>query len=112
AAINNLAQCGVLTVDPANAVRTVQMHASVQAAVRAYLPPQDLEQVVLAAAYALLQTWPEGEEPVASDQARADRALLEQALRDCAATLRANDGGLLWKPEAHPLLFRAGLSLE
>src|SRR5262249_57640652 len=40
------------------------------------------------------------------------QAQLEQALRDCAATLRASDGGLLWKPEAHPLLFRAGLSLE
>ena len=40
------------------------------------------------------------------------QAQLEQALRDCAATLRTYDGGLLWKPEAHPLLFRAGLSLE
>ena len=100
AAINNLAQAGLVTIDPASAVRTVQMHASVQAAVRAYLPPADLEQVVLAAADALLETWPEGE---GQD---------EQALRDCASALRASDGGMLWKPEAHPLLFRAGLSLE
>jgi len=102
AAINNLAQAGLVTIDPGSAVRTVQMHASVQAAVRAYLPAADLEQVVEAAADALLQTWPD---PV-------EQSDLEQALRDCAATLRASDGGLLWKPEAHPLLFRAGLSLE
>ena len=102
AAINNLAATGVVTIDPASAVRTVQMHASVQAAVRAWLPQPDLEQVVLAAADALLETWPEGD----------GGPQLDQALRDCTATLRANDGGMLWKTEAHPLLFRAGLSLE
>src|SRR5487761_646334 len=105
AAINNLAQVGLVTIDPASAVRTVRMHGSVQAAVRAWLPRADLEQVVLTAADALLQTWPEGD---ASPQ-------LDQALRDCAAELRATDTALqnmLWKPEAHPLLFRAGLSLE
>ena len=102
AAINNLAAVGLVTVDPASPVRTVQMHASVQAAVRSYLPPADLEQVALATADALLETWPEGE----------GGPQLDQALRDCATALRANDGGVLWKTEAHPLLFRAGLSLE
>jgi tetratricopeptide (TPR) repeat protein len=102
AAINNLAAVGLVTIDPASAVRTVQMHASVQAAVRAWLPQTDLEQVVLAAADALLETWPEGD----------SGPTLEAALRDCTAALRANDGGMLWKTEAHPLLFRAGLSLE
>jgi tetratricopeptide (TPR) repeat protein len=102
AAINNLAAAGLVTIDPASAVRTVQMHASVQAAVRAWLPQTDLEQVVLVAADALLETWPEGD----------GGPQLDQALRDCTAALRANDGGMLWKPEAHPLLFRAGLSLE
>jgi tetratricopeptide (TPR) repeat protein len=116
AAINNLAQAGLVTIDPVSPVRTVQMHASVQAAVRAYLPAADLEQVVLAAADALLETWPDGDGDSAGTGAVAQspfqQAQLEQALRDCAATLRASDGGLLWKPEAHPLLFRAGLSLE
>jgi tetratricopeptide (TPR) repeat protein len=102
AAINNLAGAGLVTIDPASPVRTVQMHASVQTAVHAWLPETDLEQVVLAAADALLETWPEAE----------GGPQLEQALRDCTATLRAHDGGMLWKPEAHPLLFRAGLSLE
>ena len=102
AAINNLAAAGLVTIDPASPVRTVQMHASVQAAVQAWLPQADLEQVVLSAADALLETWPEGE----------GGPQLDQALRDCAATLRAHDGGMLWKTEAHPLLFRVGLSLE
>jgi tetratricopeptide (TPR) repeat protein len=110
AAINNLAQAGLVTIDPVSPVRTVQMHASVQAAVRAYLPAADLEQVVLAAADALLETWPDGDVPPGAGQ--LDQPQLEQALRDCAATLRSTDGGLLWKPEAHPLLFRAGMSLE
>jgi tetratricopeptide (TPR) repeat protein len=101
-AINNLAAVGLVTIDPVSPVRTVQMHGSVQAAVRAWLPQADLEQVVLAAADALLETWPEGE----------GGPHLDQALRDCTAALRANDGGVLWKTEAHPLLFRAGLSLE
>src|ERR1700749_1601127 len=108
AAINNLAQAGLITIDPVSPVRTVQMHASTQAAVRAYLPTADLEQVVLAAADALLETWPDGD----AAEGQGPQAQLEQALRDCAATLRTSDGGLLWKPEAHPLLFRAGLSLE
>jgi tetratricopeptide (TPR) repeat protein len=107
AAINNLAQAGLVTIDPGSVVRTVQMHASVQAAVRAYLPAADVEQAVLAAADALLQTWPDG-----AGGPDLQQLELEQALRDCAATLRASDDALLWKPEAHPLLFRAGLSLE
>jgi len=114
AAINNLAQAGLITIDPASPARTVQMHASVQAAVRAYLPPADLEQAVLAAADALLETWPDNEPGPGGllEQARFEQAQLEQALRGCAAALRASDGAMLWKPEAHPLLFRAGLSLE
>ncbi len=115
AAINNLAQAGLITIDPASPVRTVQLHASVQAAVRVYLPPADLEQVVLAAADALLEIWPDDDEPAAGGllvQAPHEQAQLEQALRDCAAALRSTDGAMLWKPEAHPLLFRAGLSLE
>jgi tetratricopeptide (TPR) repeat protein len=102
AAINNLAASGLVTIDPVSPVRTVQMHRSVQAAVRAWLPQADHEQVTAAAADAVLETWPETD----------GGPLLEQALRDCTAALRANDGGMLWKTEAHPVLFRAGLSLE
>jgi len=146
AAISNLAQAGLVTLDQASGVRTVQTHASVQAAVRTYLPQADLQQGVLAAADALLQAWPD-DDPGASGGVSASgrqagqgqpgrsqpgpnqpgphqpslnqpsrdqpgRDELEQAMRDCAAVLRAADDGALWQPAAHPLLFRVGLSLD
>ena len=95
----NLARVGLVSIDPAPPARTVQMHPSVQAAVRAYLPPADFEQAVLAAAEALLQAWPEASgEPgppeqdplqrtrldqVQLEQAQFEQAQFEQALRDC-----------------------------
>ena len=136
-AITNLAQAGLVSIDPANAIRTVRMHRCVQAAVRAYLPPADTDQVLVAAADALVQTWPE------PGSGRDGALELDQALRDCAVSLRAaspakrwpwaarppRDAGrgmlgrgpgpdaaagpdALWLPEAHPLLFRLGRSLE
>jgi len=134
AAVTNLARVGLVTIDPANPVRTVWMHASVRAGVRAYLSPADIEQVVVAAADALAATWPESAGshggggrggPPGSAQQRAQQ--LDQALRDCAVSLgvagavgRVRGGGpdalptldALWHPEAHPLLFRLGRSLE
>jgi tetratricopeptide (TPR) repeat protein len=151
AAMTNLARAGLVSIDPASAARTVRVHPSVQAAVRAYLPPADFEQAVLAAAEALLQAWPESDRSQAPlvqaplvqaplvqaplvqaplVQAPLVQAPLVQALRDCAAALQAADGAaphpaaggsfqgtqpqqsVLWKPEAHPVLFRRGLSLE
>ena len=156
AAMTNLARAGLLSIDPSSTVRTVRMHPSVQAAVRAYLPPADFEQAVLAAAEALLQAWPEADgsqdprEHVQAEQAhprqahprqahprqahprqtQLRQAQFMQALRDCAAALQAADSAaphpaagaayrgtqaqqsVLWKPEAHPVLFRRGLSLE
>src|SRR5262249_46674468 len=135
-AVTNRARAGLVSSDPASAARTVRMHPSVQAAVRAYLPPADFEQAVLAAAEALLQAWPEadgGQDP--RDQVRLEQARLQQALRGCTSALWAAAAGaqaagprhaqdepgpeaaqarrsMLWQPEAHPLLFRKGLSLE
>ena len=99
AAINNLAQAGLVTIDPVSAVRTVQMHASVQAAVRAYLPAADLEQVVLAAADALLETWPDGD---ARAQGRGGQGQLGQPLPGSAragpARLRRDAADLRRRP--------------
>jgi tetratricopeptide (TPR) repeat protein len=140
AAMTNLARVGLISVDPASPVRTVRMHASVQAAVRAYLPPADFEQAVLAAAEALMQTWPEA----GGIQDPLEQVQLEQVLRECTGALWAADSAVprpaegghharpappsaagaqayqmaqphqsrLWQPEAHPVLFRKGLSLE
>ncbi|MDQ2813668.1 MAG: tetratricopeptide repeat protein, partial [Actinomycetota bacterium] len=93
---------GLVSLNPASPVRTVRMHPCVQAAVRAYLPGPDLEPTIAAAADALLQAWPESAGP----------APLVQALRDCTAALRTVQVGMLWQGQAHPLLFRAGISLQ
>jgi tetratricopeptide (TPR) repeat protein len=100
-AVNNLARLGLVAVDPATPTRTVAVHALLRAAVLAYFPAAMLGQAGLAAADALLQTWPQGEQP-----------LLAQAMRDCTARLQESTGDLLWTPDAHPLLFRAGRSLD
>jgi tetratricopeptide (TPR) repeat protein len=104
AAFRNLELFGLVSVDKTSAARTVWVHQGVQAAVRAYLPPGETEQAMFAAASALLEAWPDAAAASAAPQ-------LSQALRDCAAGLRAYAGELLWKPEAHPLLVRAGTSL-
>jgi tetratricopeptide (TPR) repeat protein len=103
-AYSNLERLGLLSVDSSSAVRTVWLHAAVRSVVRAYLTPGHVEQVVAAAAAALLEAWPDPGAPESSPQ-------LSQALRDSAAALRGTGGELLWKPEAHPVLLRAGLSL-
>ena len=100
-----LERLGLLSVDRANAVRTVWLHSAVRSATRAYLAPGGAEQAVTAAAAALLEAWPEPDAPENDPQ-------LSQALRDSAAALRAFAGDLLWKPEAHPVLIRAGISLS
>ena len=99
-----LERLGLVSVDPASAVRTVWLHTAVRAAVRAYLAPGNVEQAAAAAATALLEAWPEAGAPGSGPH-------LSQALRDSAAALRAFAGDLLWKPEAHPVLLRAGTSL-
>jgi tetratricopeptide (TPR) repeat protein len=101
-AFGNLAKLSLVSVDTVSAARTVRVHPAIRDAVRGYLPGGDVEQVVTAAAAALLDTWPD---QVADLQ-------LDQALRDGARSLQEFAGDLLWKPDAHPLLFRAGQSLE
>ena len=108
-AFGNLERLGLVTVDKASAVRTVWVHPAVRAAVRAYLPPDGMDQAVAAAAAALLEAWPE---PGVAAGLSGAGPQLSQALRDCAASLRAFTGDMLWKPEAHPLLIRAGASLD
>ena len=99
-----LERLGLLSVDRSSAARTIWLPTPVRAAARAYLAPGHVEQAVAAAAAALFEAWPEA-------GAADSGAQLTQALRDSAGALRAFAGDLLWKPEAHPVLLRAGTSL-
>jgi tetratricopeptide (TPR) repeat protein len=103
-AYGNLERLGLLSVDERDPVRTVWLHSAVRSAVRAYLAPANVEQAAVAAATALIEAWPEAGAP-------GSGLPLSQALRDSAAALRGFAGDLLWKPEAHPVLLRAGTSL-
>jgi tetratricopeptide (TPR) repeat protein len=98
AALAALEQVGLLTVEPA----TVRASPVLQAALRAAMPEGMPEQAASSVADALLQAWPEQEQlgwPVSG-------------LRSCVATLRRITGNLLWDGGCHPLLVRAGDSLD
>jgi tetratricopeptide (TPR) repeat protein len=102
AALYNLARAGLVSIDTTSAARTVRVHSLVQATVQQNLTAAECDEAARAAAEALLQVWPRGNVP----------ASFEQALRDCTARLNEVAGWLLWAPECHPLLLRAGRSLE
>jgi tetratricopeptide (TPR) repeat protein len=95
-------RAGLLSPDAAGGVALVRMSAAVQAAVRAAMPPESLDRSALVAADALLQAWPDDEQP----------PLLAGALRSCAASLQRSAGDVLWEGGCHPLLLRAGRSLQ
>jgi tetratricopeptide (TPR) repeat protein len=101
-AVHNLARVGLVTIDTTSAARTIRAHPLVQALTRQALPASGCEQAARAAAGAVLAVWPQdGMSPA-----------FDQALRDCTARLRQVTGTLLWQPECHPVLLRAGESLD
>ena len=101
-AVHNLARAGLVTINPASTTRTVQVHPLIQALTRKVIPAAEFERAARSAADALQQAWPAADVP----------PRLAQALRDCTARLRDCTGDLLWTPEAHPVLLRAGESLS
>lgn len=101
-ALGNLHRAGLITVDARSVVHTVRIHTLVQAAIRRVIPSAMREQATAAAASALLQAWPSPESP----------PLLAQAMRACTAALHQSAGRLLWSPDMHPVLVRAGESLD
>jgi len=102
AALYNLARAGLVSIDTTSAARTVRVHSVVQATVAQNLTAAEGDEAAHTAADALLQVWPRGDVP----------ASFEQALRDCTARLEEAAGRALWQPECHPVLLRAGRSLE
>jgi tetratricopeptide (TPR) repeat protein len=101
-AVHALARLGLVTVDTTSAARTVRVHELVQTATRQGLPTAECDRAARAAADAILQAWPR----------RGASPAFDQALRDCTARLRQVAGVLLWTPECHPVLLRAGRSLD
>jgi tetratricopeptide (TPR) repeat protein len=102
AALYNLARVGLVSIDTTSAARTVRVHSVVQATVQQNLTAAESDEAARAAAEALFQVWPRTPVP----------ASFEQALRDSTARLQAAAGRVLWTPECHPVLLRAGRSLE
>ncbi len=102
AALAALEQFGLLTVEPLTAPPTVRISPVLQAALRAAMPEGMQDQAASSVADALLQAWPERELP----------GWPASGLRSCVATLRRITGNLLWDGGCHPLLMRAGDSLD
>jgi tetratricopeptide (TPR) repeat protein len=101
-AFSNLERIGLVTIEPDDEVRTVRMPAALQSYVRQVMGTADVRQAVQAAANAISEAWPEG----------GSQADMEQALRDCATSVRRCDDQPLWNPRCHPLMIRVGESLD
>jgi tetratricopeptide (TPR) repeat protein len=97
-----LEQAGLLTVEPVTAPPTVRISPVLQAALRAAIPEGVRDQARRSVADALLQGWPEREQP----------GWPASGLRSCVATLRRITGDRLWDGGCHPVLVRAGDSLD
>jgi hypothetical protein len=102
AALTALQRVGLLTVAPVTSPPTVQISPVLQAALRAAMPASMLDQASRLAADALLQGWPEQEPP----------GWPASGLRSCAAALQQVAGDRLWSDGCHPVLLRAGDSLD
>jgi tetratricopeptide (TPR) repeat protein len=94
-------RAGLLTTGPPGAAM-VRLSPAVQTAIRAAMPEETLGRAARAAADALAEAWPEDDQP----------AWLAEGLRSCAASLQRAAGDLLWAGACHPVLLRAGRSLD
>ncbi len=101
-ALAALEQVGLLTVELLTAPPTIRVSPVLQAALRATMPEGMPDRAASSVAGALLQAWPEPELP----------GWPASGLRSCAAALRRITGDLLWEGGCHPLLVRAGDSLD
>jgi tetratricopeptide (TPR) repeat protein len=97
-----LERAGLVSIDHAGTPATVRMVRVVQAAVRAAMPAGMFERAARAAADALAELWP-------AEEAGAWEAA---SLRSCTASLQRAAGDALWAGGCHPLLMRAGQSLD
>jgi tetratricopeptide (TPR) repeat protein len=102
AALSALERVGLLTVTAGPAPPMIRINPVLQAALRAAMPEAMLDQAARVAADALLQAWPEAEPP----------GWPASGLRSCTAALWQAAGNRLWADGFHPVLIRAGDSLD
>ncbi len=102
AALAAVEQLSLLTVEQATAPPTIRMSPVLQARLRAAIPEGLRDRAASSVANALLQAWPERELP----------GWPASGFRSCVATLRRVTGNLLWDGGCHPVLVRAGDSLD
>jgi tetratricopeptide (TPR) repeat protein len=102
AALVALERAGLLTVESVTTPPTVRISPVLQAALRAVMPEDLRDRTARAVADALLQAWPDPELP----------GWPASGLQSCAAALRQVTGDLLWAGGCHPMLLRAGESLD
>jgi tetratricopeptide (TPR) repeat protein len=106
----SLERAGLLGVDPSGAgpeAGTVRMSPVVQAAVRAVIPVQDLHRAVSVAAAALQEVWPDAE-----PSPWLARNLRSSVVSQHGASQHGAGADALWSGGCHPLLSRAGQSLD
>jgi tetratricopeptide (TPR) repeat protein len=95
-------RAGLITINRAEAPPTVLMSPVVQAAIRLAAPAAFRDRAARTAASALLEAWPVDEpEPWNAAVLRASATTLQSAATD-----------ILWADGCHPLLLRAGQSLD
>jgi tetratricopeptide (TPR) repeat protein len=93
---------GLISINRDVTPPTVLMSSAVQTAIRLAAPAQLQEPAARAAANALLDVWP-------ADEPQAWRAA---SLRANAASVQGSAADVLWAAGCHPLLLRAGWSLD
>ncbi len=97
-----LESAGLLLVGQEPDAPVIRMSWPVSAAVRAAMPEAMLRGAAAAAANAVLEAW----------SAQSAEEGLARSLRSCADSLRQAAGPLLWQGGCHPVLLRAGRSLD
>jgi len=97
-----LERAGLLTIDSSGTPPMIRLSPVVQAAVRSTFPGDMLDRASRAAADALLEVWPED----------SPQPWSAQSLRSCASSLQQAAGDRLWISGCHPVLVRAGRSLD
>jgi len=95
-------RAGLISVNRAVSPPTILMSSVLQAAIKLAAPANVQEPAARTAASALLEAWPIDEpQPWAADRLRVN-----------AASLQASSPDVLWADGCHPVLLRAGRSLD